>query len=244
MVFNQIIQEVYTHYYLIQNTHGIGQLLFLFFLFSILGWLLETVYRTFRNRRLINPGFLKGPVVPLYGVSGIFILITYLHAHHYSLVLRVLFYFFAITFLEYFTGEVMLRLFKKRLWDYRDDRMNFRGHICVPFSIAWAILSIIYEQILYPFSVGILLAIPDHIVWACNGIALTVFLVDVIYSSRVLGFLNNPSLRYLNRRLRMKRFASPLRLVLPSTTVYSFRVNGLTQRLTRNRKVQKRNHEP
>jgi uncharacterized protein len=202
MLFNQAIQEIYTHYYLVRNTHSIGQLLFFFFLFSLLGWGLETIYRTIRNRRLINPGFLTGPIVPLYGVSGVFILITYLHAHHYSIVTRIVLYFLAITILEYITGETMLRFFKKRFWDYRDEILNFRGHVCVPFSLAWAALSILFEQIIYPFSVGILLTIPGQFIWICNGISLLVILLDFVYSSGLLVRLMALS----HKRIRKPKF--------------------------------------
>ncbi len=191
MLLNQLIRQIYYHYYLIRNVHSLGQLLFLFLLFSILGWLLETVYRTKQKRRLVNPGFLRGPIVPLYGVAGILILTTYLHTHEYSILLRILFYFVTITVLEFITGEVMLRLFKKRLWDYRDEMLNFRGHVCLSFSFAWAILSVVFEQILYPFSIGLLLLIPENILPFINGTAILVVQTDLIYSSGILPRIRN-----------------------------------------------------
>ena len=46
-------------------------LAFLFAIGSLLGWCLEVVYRRFspnnKSRRWINPGFLIGPYLPLYG---------------------------------------------------------------------------------------------------------------------------------------------------------------------------------
>ena len=44
---------------------------FLFFMGSTLGWCLEVVYRRLspanKERRWINPGFMIGPYLPLYG---------------------------------------------------------------------------------------------------------------------------------------------------------------------------------
>ncbi|MFR2966298.1 MAG: putative ABC transporter permease [Anaerovoracaceae bacterium] len=44
---------------------------FLFAMGSLLGWCLEVVYRRFspanKSRRWINPGFMTGPYLPIYG---------------------------------------------------------------------------------------------------------------------------------------------------------------------------------
>ena len=47
---------------------------FLYFSFmSFLGWILESAYRSYRERRLVNAGFLSGPFVPIYGLGGVII---------------------------------------------------------------------------------------------------------------------------------------------------------------------------
>ena len=43
------------------------QYCFLFFIGSILGWILEIFFRKTFYNEWINPGFLKGPYVPIYG---------------------------------------------------------------------------------------------------------------------------------------------------------------------------------
>ena len=47
---------------------------FLFFIGSLVGWVLELLFRRFISdanpkRKWINPGFLVGPYLPLYGFS-------------------------------------------------------------------------------------------------------------------------------------------------------------------------------
>ena len=44
-------------------------LAFLFAVGSFLGWCLEVVFRHFVTHKWINPGFLIGPYLPLYGFS-------------------------------------------------------------------------------------------------------------------------------------------------------------------------------
>ncbi|MDE7431059.1 MAG: putative ABC transporter permease, partial [Lachnospiraceae bacterium] len=50
------------------------ELAFLFFMGSLSGWGLEVIFRRFFSdanpeRKWINPGFLAGPYLPLYGFS-------------------------------------------------------------------------------------------------------------------------------------------------------------------------------
>ena len=41
--------------------------LFIFAIFSVVGWILEVTYRSITNKKFINPGFLSGCAIPLYG---------------------------------------------------------------------------------------------------------------------------------------------------------------------------------
>ena len=40
---------------------------FIFFIGSMLGWLLELIFRRLVHKKWINPGFLIGPYLPIYG---------------------------------------------------------------------------------------------------------------------------------------------------------------------------------
>ncbi|MCP4752804.1 MAG: putative ABC transporter permease [Proteobacteria bacterium] len=186
MFFHSIIQEVFYYYQLIVHTHSINQMVFLFFLYSILGWLLEIVYRTFQNKRLTNPGFLQGPVVPIYGILGVFILATYVCIKNESIVLRLFVYFSVITIIEYITGELLLKIFKKRYWDYTDDFMNIRGHICLPFSIAWAVLSVVFEKTIYPISIELIAVLPSDVLLIGSILVVVVLQIDFAYSTGLL----------------------------------------------------------
>ena len=52
------------------------ELLWLFFLYSFVGWVLETVFATIRQRNFANRGLINGPVCIIYGFSGVFITIA------------------------------------------------------------------------------------------------------------------------------------------------------------------------
>lgn len=131
-------------------------LAFLFFCGSLVGWGLEVVFRRFfsganPSRRWINPGFLTGPYLPLYGFS---LCILYILAECEKYIpidstfwrKSLLFIFMAlcITFVEYLAGLVFIKGLKTKLWDYSDKKYNIQGIICPLFTFFWWVLSAIY----------------------------------------------------------------------------------------------------
>ncbi|PKL39555.1 MAG: hypothetical protein CVV44_04845 [Spirochaetae bacterium HGW-Spirochaetae-1] len=161
----------------------VDTLIFNFILFSIAGWLLEVLYRSIINRRFINPGFNKGPYVPLYGVASIVIILTYSFIKDQPLYIRAIIYFTATTVLEYVTGEVLLLVFRRRCWDYRKNLLNFRGHICLSFSLAWVAASFVFEFMLYPLSSTIVNLMQVDVMRMVNMTFLALLTIDVFHSS-------------------------------------------------------------
>ena len=43
----------------------------MFFLFSAIGWTIESIYCSLGNKKIINRGFLYGPLCPIYGVGAL-----------------------------------------------------------------------------------------------------------------------------------------------------------------------------
>lgn len=48
-----------------------------------------------------------------------------------------------ITFFEYIIGELFLNGVLPVMWDYSNVFLNYKGIICLPFSLAWVGLSIV-----------------------------------------------------------------------------------------------------
>lgn len=48
-----------------------------------------------------------------------------------------------ITFFEYVIGELFLNRVLPVMWDYSNVFLNYKGIICLPFSLAWVGLSIV-----------------------------------------------------------------------------------------------------
>jgi uncharacterized membrane protein len=54
------------------------------------------------------------------------------------------------TILEYFASWIMEKIFKLKLWDYRNEPLNLDGRVCLKFSMIWAFLAVIHILIIQP----------------------------------------------------------------------------------------------
>ncbi|RPI96206.1 MAG: hypothetical protein EHM32_03755 [Spirochaetales bacterium] len=159
------------------------RLFLLFYVFSFSGWIIESVYRTLDRRRFINPGFLRGPYLPLYGTGAIILVLLYSTMRDLHPALRGLSYLVVLTLVEYVAGLLLLLVFNRRCWDYYDEPLNHQGLICPGFSLYWVILAFIFEKTLYPLSLRLAQSIDISILPGLNALALTVMAVDFIIAS-------------------------------------------------------------
>lgn len=119
-----------------------------FYFYCIFGWCFESAYVSLKSRHLVNRGFLKGPWLPLYGSGAILVLWLTLPFQE-TPVLVYLVGALGATVLEFFTGEAMVRLFKVRYWDYSNQKIQYKGHICLSSSIAWGFLSLLMVYVVH-----------------------------------------------------------------------------------------------
>lgn len=138
------------------------QTAYLFAMGSMIGWVLEFFYRKFFDpvnveRKWLNPGFLTGPYLPLYGFA--LLLLFWLRRIERFIPIdndygrkAVLFLIMAlcITALEYFTGLIFIVRMKIMLWDYTQFWGNIKGIICPMYSFFWLMLSVGYCFVLDP----------------------------------------------------------------------------------------------
>lgn len=124
------------------------QWLLIFYVYCVCGWIFESTVVSVRQRRFVNRGFLKGPMLPIYGFGATIML-------HVSLPLMghpVMIYFAGLvtaTAFEYVVGVLMESLFKVKYWDYSDQKFQFQGRICLESSLAWGLLSLLLAYILH-----------------------------------------------------------------------------------------------
>ena len=109
-----------------------------FVIYSILGWLVESIYMSICNKKITNRGFAKGPFCPIYGFGcnlGYFLLVPF---RSNFIVVYLVGAVFATAF-EFLCGKMMIRLLGSLWWDYNDKFMNYKGIICLESTLAWGL---------------------------------------------------------------------------------------------------------
>lgn len=172
---------------------------FLFAVGSIIGWGLEVIYRKFFSasnpqRKWINPGFLIGPYLPLYGCS---LVILFLLSQIETLVpvenmvLRKITLFIimalAITAMEYFTGLIFIVKMNIKLWDYTNNFGNIKGIICPKYTFFWYILSALYYFLINPHIINTLNWLSENLAFSFFiGFFYGIFIIDLVNSAKII----------------------------------------------------------
>lgn len=154
---------------------GWYEVIWLFFIYSFLGWGMEVVHAVYGNRKLVNRGFLNGIVCPVYGFSMIFlsVFMDSLKNGWFYLFLGCM---IVGSVIELVTGLLLEKVFHIRLWDYSDMRFQVGGYVCLKYSILWGVFGTLLIKLVNPFLLSILHNIPELV----GGILLIVFTILLV----------------------------------------------------------------
>lgn len=192
--------------------------LILFLVGSMGGYVLELLYRRLTTKRWVNPGFNRGPWLPLYGF-GVLLMFS-ISFVMYTLIPQTkalynpfgnLFYrsqvfgpqlvdivvigvmSCAVIALEFITGIIFVNGFKVRLWDYTNMKGNIKGVICPAFNIIWIFVCTVYYYVLNPFVFMCFTTLSDLFNLQTNISAISefffVFIVGIIYGVFIVDFI-------------------------------------------------------
>lgn len=154
-------------------------LLTYFIIYSFLGWVMESVFRSIIEKKIINTGFLKGPICPIYGIGAI-IMFSFLDMFENNVFLLFLISLIALTIWEYLVGVLLEKIFHTKYWDYSDHKFNFQGRICLTNSICWGVLGVVFIKFIHPFIQRLIAPIDKTLLYYIIGIISIVVFVDFI----------------------------------------------------------------
>lgn len=150
--------------------------LVLFLAGAMIGYVIEILFRRFFSaKKWVNPGFLAGPWLPLYGF-GLVVMLSFSLLFTNALPKDLILYNpignfegrpvagptvgdlipisamgASLILLEFVAGVIFVKGFKVRLWDYTNMKGNILGVICPVFNVIWFAIAIIYYYGLSPF---------------------------------------------------------------------------------------------
>lgn len=204
--------------------------LFLFMIGASCGYVIEVLFRRFVSmKRWINPGFLKGPCLPLYGfgVCVLHFLCTIFfefavkngtQPEYFNIslienarvpngnipfwavsILVFLVVGVAMTLVEFIAGIIFIRGLHIKLWDYSKLKGNIKGVICPLFSLIWALIGIAYWFALYPF-INIIIDLFSEHLWGMT------FIIGAYVGIFIIDFANSLKLSLsLNKEGKSKQ---------------------------------------
>lgn len=154
-----------------------------FYIYCFCGWVFESTYVSLKQHHFVNRGFLRLPMLPLYGTGAVMMLWVSLPVKN-NLFLVYCSGVVAATLLEYVTGYVMERLFKVRYWDYSNQKFNIHGYICLTSSIAWGFLTILMTEVIHKPIEHLVLNLPPVLERCLLGAVSGCFVMDTIQSTK------------------------------------------------------------
>lgn len=162
----------------------------LFFIYSVLGWIIETIACSYWEKKLVlNRGFLIGPYIPIYGTAAV-LMVLFLKEYKNDPI--TLFSMAAIysSVLEYFTSYLMEKIFKARWWDYSDHKFNLNGRICLENCLLFGILGLILIYLINPVVKLLLDILPNFLFYSLAIVFFLIFISDMIVTCVILSKLN------------------------------------------------------
>ena len=154
-----------------------------FSVYSMIGWLCESIYCSIPQKRWINRGFLNGPFCPVYGFGALLILAVLsplLGVFEFPLELIVLFFTATLltSVLEYVTSVLLEKLFHTSWWDYSNHKYQIHGRICLMNSLLFGVMSTLVLEVLHPLISSLLIAIPRIVSFPLAGGLFVYFILD------------------------------------------------------------------
>lgn len=147
----------------------------LFWLYSFLGWLMETTLVSLQSKKFINRGFFMGPYCPIYGTGGVLLLV--LSPYKDSPFLVFILSIIICSVVEYLTSYILEMIYKVRWWDYSNRMFNLNGRVCLFNSICFGLLGMLMVSYLNPVFLNLITSLSDTIL---TIIALTILIITLI----------------------------------------------------------------
>ena len=173
----------------------------LFVLGSVVGYIIELFWRRFVSQHhWVNPGFLVGPYLPiygfgtviLYGLSNLVDLIPFPSELLWlKIVVSILTIAIALTLVEFIAGLIFIKGLKIKLWDYSNVKGNIMGIICPIYSLFWLVAGALYYFFLNePLTEFVSFLASNQIYYFFVGIVVGMIIVDFCYSLHVATALS------------------------------------------------------
>lgn len=200
------------------------QICWYFLIYSFGGWIVEVIFHAVALGKVINRGFLNGPVCPVYGfgVLSVFALINTLQngGRQMSDVMLFVFGVILATAVELIAGWLLDVCFHARWWDYSDKPLNFHGYICMEFSLLWGMAIVLVVKVFQKYVENSnVMQNSSTIGWVVLAILYALYFVDFVVTVAVIQGLNKKLTKLDKIRSDMRIVSDKISTTVATTTI-------------------------
>ena len=174
----------------------------IYFVYSFLGWVGETVVATIRGKKFANRGMAAGPFCFVYGTASVLMAVGFTDMRNQPVTLFVA-CMMAATVVEWLTAKLLEKLHRRKWWDYSGKKFNLNGYVCLQYSVLWGLLGM--ASVLWGNDLLLRLCawLPIWLLHPAVWVAIVVAALDQIGSAVLVGryAAQHPVLEQLNQKL-------------------------------------------
>lgn len=159
-----------------------------FILYSMIGWIYETLYCSIKSLKWDNRGMLIGPYCPIYGVGAVLDVLLCSSLPNASVVFLCC--MLGSSILEYTTSYATERLFHAVWWDYSSLPLNLHGRICMGCALGFGVAGLVVLYGIHPYMALLTNAIPLNIQEFIALFFMAVFAADCALTADSLTAIN------------------------------------------------------
>lgn len=208
-----------------------------FIIYSVAGWVYESILCSITGRKLVNRGFLNGPLCPVYGFGALLIILVF-YGKDTGLLPLFLSSMVLTTTVEYVTSVLLETFFHARWWDYSKRPFNIHGRVYLTGALVFASLSVLVVNVFHPAIEAYLYQQPMILLSYLSLIIFLAVLSDLVFTVRHLLLLNKRIAMVKEEfdrlvkegEIRLEELKHLLQTRLEDTAIYTDKVRLLFQK--------------
>ncbi|MCH5304658.1 MAG: putative ABC transporter permease, partial [Ruminococcus sp.] len=166
------------------------ELLWVFSVFSFLGWVVRLVPEVIKKRHMVNPGFITMPFLPSNGIAMVLVYVLFSKAESSF----IIFFGSAIllTIYKFFLSMLFEKSFGFKWKDYSKKKFNLNGYVSVWEPFVFGCIGALSVRYAFNSMMSLISGIPAWLALLIPGVIAALILSDLIISIiTVIGLWKN-----------------------------------------------------
>lgn len=160
-------------------------------IYSFIGWAYESTLCSITGKKLVNRGFLNGPVCPVYGFGALIIIFCLENIADKNILSLFLSSVVLTCTLEYITSWILEILFHTRWWDYSRYRFQLNGRVCLLGAIVFGLLSVLLLKYIHPFISNFVNKLPVFWLIVLSDTLFLILMIDLFITVKSILSMNH-----------------------------------------------------